>query len=372
MYRVLVIEDEADLRENILDLLQAEGFEAVGAENGQIGVQLAQKLLPDLVICDILMPELNGHLVLMVLRQNPETALIPFIFLTAKGTVEDFRTGLKLGADDYLVKPFQQAELLEAINLRLTKYTIVQQLQQQVETLQQSNEDKDEFLSVVSHELRGPMTNIRLAIQMLQRSAKNSSQQKYLDLLQTECSREIALLNDLLDLQRLETNLAPPVPEVIDLPSWIAAIVKSFEVRMQNRQQHLTLELIPNLSSFSSNASDLGRILTELLNNACKYTAPGGAIHLSVHYPDSSQIHDSLQITVGNQATIPAEAIPHLFERFYRAPGGDRWRQGGTGLGLALVRQLVEHLGGTIQVSSKDDWTQFIVRLPQLLQLPHS
>jgi diguanylate cyclase (GGDEF)-like protein len=127
MTKILVIEDEQPVRENILDLLDAEGFDAIGAENGRIGVQLALQSVPDLVICDVMMPEVDGYGVLNALRQDPITATIPFIFLTAKAAKADLRQGMNLGADDYLTKPFTIAELLGAIATRLQKQATLQE-----------------------------------------------------------------------------------------------------------------------------------------------------------------------------------------------------------------------------------------------------
>src|SRR6478672_1789230 len=125
MTKILVIEDELTVRENLLELLEAEGFDAIGTGNGRSGVELAQESLPDLILCDVMMPELDGFGVLNAVRQNPLIAAVPFIFLTAKATKEDLRQGMNLGADDYLTKPFTRAELLGAIAARLKKQTTI-------------------------------------------------------------------------------------------------------------------------------------------------------------------------------------------------------------------------------------------------------
>jgi YesN/AraC family two-component response regulator len=127
MTKILVIEDEAQTRNTFLECLDAEGFETIGAENGFIGVQQAQEQLPDLVICDIIMPELDGYTVLTTLRQNPVTAIIPFIFLTAKHSFAEFRQAMELGANDYLTKPSTVEELLGAISAQLEKQAALQQ-----------------------------------------------------------------------------------------------------------------------------------------------------------------------------------------------------------------------------------------------------
>ncbi|RCJ35727.1 diguanylate cyclase [Nostoc punctiforme NIES-2108] len=122
MPKILIIEDEEAVRENLLDLLEAEDFETIAAANGRIGVHLAISEVPDLILCDIMMPEIDGYGVLTALRQEPSTATIPFIFLTAKSAKSDFRQGMDMGADDYITKPFTRSELLSAIMNRLEKY----------------------------------------------------------------------------------------------------------------------------------------------------------------------------------------------------------------------------------------------------------
>jgi EAL domain-containing protein (putative c-di-GMP-specific phosphodiesterase class I) len=122
MTKILVIEDEEAVRENLLDLLEAEDFETIIAANGKIGLSLAISEVPDLILCDIMMPEIDGYGVLLALRQEPLTATIPFIFLSAKSAKSDFRQGMDMGADDYLTKPFTRTELLNAIMNKLEKH----------------------------------------------------------------------------------------------------------------------------------------------------------------------------------------------------------------------------------------------------------
>ena len=121
MKKILVIEDEPEMRRNLLTILKLEKFQPVGAENGRAGLDAIKRDKPDLILCDVMMPELDGHGVLDALRKDEATASIPFIFLTAKGEKEDLRNGMKLGADDYLTKPVARLDLLEAINARLLR-----------------------------------------------------------------------------------------------------------------------------------------------------------------------------------------------------------------------------------------------------------
>ena len=122
MKKILVIEDEPDMRRNICVLLRYNDYEPIEAENGRQGVELAHRNKPDLILCDVMMPELDGHGVLRILQQDSDLALVPFIFLTAKADKNDLRDGMNLGADDYLTKPVANADLVRAVEARLRRY----------------------------------------------------------------------------------------------------------------------------------------------------------------------------------------------------------------------------------------------------------
>jgi len=121
MKKILVIEDEPEMRRNIATILRLEKFHALAAENGRLGVALAKQEKPDLILCDVMMPELDGYAVLQALREDAALVTTPFIFLTAKGEKTDVRSGMNLGADDYLTKPVAKADLLKAIKTRLKR-----------------------------------------------------------------------------------------------------------------------------------------------------------------------------------------------------------------------------------------------------------
>src|SRR5579859_2316430 len=149
MPKILVIEDDPAILRTTVEVLNLEGFETLSAENGLQGLEQAQHYLPDLIISDIMMPVLDGHEVLEALHQDPATATIPFIFLTAQTNRADMRTGMDKGADDYLSKPFTTSELLRAVNARLKKHdVIVQKHEQKLDDL------RDNMIHMLPHELR--------------------------------------------------------------------------------------------------------------------------------------------------------------------------------------------------------------------------
>lgn len=216
MKTILVIEDEKPVLTNIVEILESGGFQAIGAENGADGIQLAKERNPDLILCDIMMPVMDGHGVLSELRSEPATATIPFIFLTAKADKTDLREGMNLGADDYLTKPFRRKELLMAVNARLEKQAamleryaqernLAETLRAKMQDLEQLNQTRDELLMKLIEDLSNPLSKINLAIKMLKNTPPGASRDRYLEILQEEFNREISLLNQVSDLQGLLT-----------------------------------------------------------------------------------------------------------------------------------------------------------------------
>jgi len=285
------------------------------------------------------------------------------------------------GFSELEIRLVQQVANQCAIAIRQAR--LYQAAQAQVKELAKLNQLKDDFLSAVSHELRTPITNMKMAIQMLKIAPPGERQQRYLQILQSECNREKELIEDLLDLQRLEASSYPIcLEEAITISEWLPGIVEPFISRTQDRSQKLQIDIAADLPPLITDRAGLARIVAELLNNACKYTASGSTIKLRVSQqkdftcPPEKENHENSQLlekkipagvicfTVANQAEIPAQELPNVFKKFYRVPKADLWKQGGTGLGLALVKKLVEQMHGTIQVESEEGWTSFRVELP--------
>lgn len=265
--------------------------------------------------------------------------------------------------NEFEIRLVQQVANQCAIAIRQAR--LYQAARTQVSELKKVNRLKDEFLSTISHELRTPMANVRMALRLLETTALSEQQQKYLDILDAESRREAALIDDLLDMQRLEANAMPLQPQTIDLNSWLIDLMRPFQARATVQQQTLLAQVIPPSLTLISDADMLSRVLAELLDNACKYTPAQGQIALiCTAKPNSDQSQAALSIKVKNQADIPSAELPRIFETFYRIPKADPWKQSGTGLGLALVKKMVARLSGSIEVDSYDGWTSFTITLP--------
>lgn len=251
---------------------------------------------------------------------------------------------------------------------------LYEKTRQQVDQLRQLNQLKDDFIDTVSHELKTPLTKMRMAIQNLRRPALSPDKQaQYLDILEQQCSQEINLIQDLLALQKLESNKSPIQLQKVDLKQLIPLLAQSFDEKWADKGLTLVTDLPERSLMLQTDPDSLSRILEELLTNAGKYSDPETTVHLSIAYQvdrESPQIVLTLSNT--GPGIPPAEQI-HIFEKFRRGQGVTQQAIAGTGLGLALVKCLVHHLNGTIAVSSnpsnqsEDAWeTCFTLSLPQM------
>lgn len=203
--KILVIEDEEEIREIICEFLLAENYTVIQAENGSIGIELARLHLPDLVICDILMPKLDGYQVLDRLRQEPTTQSIPVIFLTAKTDKFSQRQGMELGADDYIYKPFTQAEILNSIAAQQKKkFVFQQQSQEKLDRL------RDSISQTLPDELHAPLNQIVTQSELLRNNYRSMSQEEIMEKLSSinGCGKQLYKLTQdfLLSLENDREN----------------------------------------------------------------------------------------------------------------------------------------------------------------------
>jgi len=274
------------------------------------------------------------------------------------------------------IRLVQQVANQCAIALRQSR--LYQAAQAQVRELERLNQLKDDFLSTVSHELRTPMSSIKMSIQMLEILLFNQQQinapdhlwtrlKQYFQILRDESQREINLINDLLDLSRLDAGTEPYNPTTMALQPWIEHIAEPYIARARLQEQTLRVEIPADLPDLTTDLSHLGRVVAELLHNACKYTPAKGEITVTAAIAEPSNFNTSkpqLRLKVTNTGIeIPSSELEQIFEKFYRIPNNDPWKHGGTGLGLALVKRLIAHLGGTIWAESGNGATWFTIEL---------
>ncbi len=359
MTKILVVEDEVSIRENIQDMLEAEHFEVVTAADGASGLQAAKIDHPDLILCDIMMPTLDGYEVLALLRQNSITAAIPLIFLTAKADRASLRQGMELGADDYLSKPFTKDELLKAITARLAKHSADEQ-RYTMKTLRLCQSIAYAFprellaplndilgmaqLLIEDHGVLDPAAELEIAEMIygsgksLQQLAQNFLVYTNLELIFSNPEQVQAFRNT-----RNRTLTRSLITEV--------AQQKAIAIGRQNDLQLDVQDYIVNLAEH-----DLRKAVEEIIDNAFKFSQAGSAVRV-IGCINSN--HFNLYITdYGRGMTAERVAELGAYTQFERRA----YEQKGCGLGLAVARRIVELYGGSLMIESIPQ-QQTIVRL---------
>ncbi len=258
----------------------------------------------------------------------------------------------------------QQIAAQCAIAMRQAR--LYQGKQTQVQELEKLNLVKDDFLKTISHELRTPMSSIRLAVSTLETlleaeigSAKSPTLEKVMNIFHASFKRQNQLVDDLLTLCYVDVASKPELWQSIDLTTWIDQIVKTYSI-LTKQQQKPELKLAPDLPPLHSDPAMLKRVVNELLNNAYKYTPAGGTITIC-----TEKTANKILLSISNSGIeIPLHEQERIFDKFYRIPNHDPWQHGGTGIGLALVKKLVELLEGEITVKSQNQVTTFMLSFP--------
>jgi signal transduction histidine kinase len=369
MISILMIEDEDAIREEVMDWLQFEGFKVFGARNGRLGLEAAKAHKPDLIICDINMPEMDGFQVLYELRTDAELHLTPFIFLTASDNRESFRTGMDLGADDYLTKPFTHSEVINAVRSRLQKHIEQQEaVQNQLKFLDRAFEEerekrllKSRLVAMFSHDFRNPLAVIMSSATLMRNYEDriNAAQRgEKLNRIISSVKQLIQMLDDMLVVAEMESGHFDASAETIDLSQFIAGIMDEFRAEHEENYQFrfdgnggIRGDISPRL---------LRQIVVNLVSNAVRYSPPKSEIIVML-----SQNKEATELVVQDFGIgIPEEDRPHLFEPFSRGSNAKHIK--GTGLGLAIVKEAVELCRGEIGVESKlGEGTSFVIRFPR-------
>ncbi|MEQ8675391.1 MAG: response regulator [Aggregatilineales bacterium] len=361
MSKILVIEDADALRNDIIEMLTFEGFSVEGVENGLLGVEAAQSYHPDLIICDIMMPELNGYQVLESLQKDSSTRTIPFIFLTARTDRSDMRYGMGLGADDYLLKPFMATELLETINARLRRHeTFVEIAEQQVQDLSEN------IMTALPHELRTPLNTILGFSEMLSLESARLKPNEVARWAQhiNEAGRRLnRLIENYLMFARVETlhRDAEKLTELRNHETLAGPIIQMqaySKVDLYDRADDLRMT-VDDEPYVAVSDQDLSKIIEEILDNALKFSNEGTPLNVVAAREDDRYVLRVKNAGRGmTQPEIDAIGAYMQFNRYF-------YEQQGNGLGLIISKRLVELYGGEFKICSDvDRETEIVIKLP--------
>jgi two-component system, sensor histidine kinase and response regulator len=353
-------------------MLEEQGYEVRCANSGAIALKAVEIEHPDIILLDINMPNMNGYEVCERLKLNKHTQPIPVIFLSALSETIDKVKAFRIGAVDYITKPFQVEEVLARIENQLSLRRMQIELQQAKDKAlkalakeQELNRLKSEFVSMISHDFRNPLTSIQGFAGLLECGSKVPAPEtlnRYINKINNAVDQLLSLLDEILLIGKIEVGKMQYQPVLVNLEDFCKELIDTLQYSIGNQHQ-ICFNFTSDCTKAEMDLILLQRILSNLLSNAIKYSPSGSEIYLDLECQNHVAIFKVRDQGMG----IPLENQSHLFEAFYRCSNVGEIK--GTGLGLAIVKKCVEVHQGNISVESQENLgTKFTVSLPRYCQ----
>jgi len=359
---VLIVDDDLIVRALMRAALEKDGFAVIEAGDGREACDLCADHCPELLIVDVVMPEMDGYELCRVLRQRPETAYVPILVATGLDDVPSIATAYEAGATDFISKPINLLILNHRVRYMLRAGRAIEQLRQNQERLvaardaaESASRAKSEFLANMSHELRTPLNAIIGFSSILRDGTFGALAARYVDyarLIADSGTHLLSIINNILDLAKADADRLPLEEEEVELAG-IVELSTSMVADMAHKGQidfRVDYDDVPPV--LHVDPAKLRQILINLLSNAVKFTPAGGRVELKVALASDGDLAFSI---ADNGIGIPADKMAVALAPFGQVDSGLARKYEGVGLGLPLTKRLIELHGGTMQIWSEPD-----------------
>ncbi|HWS00010.1 MAG TPA: hybrid sensor histidine kinase/response regulator [Prolixibacteraceae bacterium] len=350
----IIIVDDVPANLKILgNILKLEGYRVRPVPNGMMALRVAEMEKPDLILLDIMMPDMDGFEVCRRLKGNPKLSDIPVIFISALNDTNDIVQALKSGGVDFITKPFQAEEVIVRVKTHLELYRQSKKLEKQSKELQELIATKDKFFSIIAHDLRGPLGGFMQLSELMADEFDDLTleEQKEMTIELSHSSRNIFnLLENLLEWSRMQQGQTAFQPQSIDLPEMVSECIKPLTDTIRNKNILLETD-IPGCRSVSADRNMIQSVIRNLVSNAVKFTPRGGSVRISAGFAEN----DALVFVVRDTGMgMNQVMVSNLFQVNVntRRPGTEGEQS--TGLGLLLCKEFVEKHGGELWAESEE------------------
>ena len=353
--KILIVDDVQLNLDLMKEILSDKGYMIATAINGKSAIAKAKAHKFDLILLDVILPDIDGFEVCSHLKSNPQTHDIPIIFLTAKKEKDSIIKGFNLGAVDYIPKPFSKEELLARVNLHLTLRKFQDNLIHSKEMAEASAKAKAIFLANISHEIRTPMNGIIGMVDILKQTPLTTEQLEYIDIIGISGENLLMIINDVLDFSKIEAGQITFEHIRFNLCDEINEVIKILRYKAMQKNIDLSFEVASDVPQLLiGDPLRLKQVLINLCNNSIKFTTEG-YVHVFVKLADQNESAVRLHFEVQDTGIgISPENQLKLFKSFSQADVSTTRKYGGTGLGLAISKNLVQLMGGEIGIISKE------------------
>ncbi|MDR0455900.1 MAG: response regulator [Treponema sp.] len=351
---VLIVDDEDTNIMALTHILNPE-YTVLAVKDGQDAIEVAEEYHPDIILLDVVMPEMDGYAVISALKKSEKTQNIPVIFITGLNNPDDEERGLSLGAADYISKPFSPA----VVKLRVYNHMqIINQTHLIIEKdiAEKSSRAKADFLSRMSHEMHTPMNAIMGMIQLLENTNEAGKRADCLEKINFASRQLLQLIDDLLDIYDIENGKLRLVNAEFSFQAVIRETIDKISVKTNKKRQVLAADINSSIpDALVGDGKRLAQVIFNLLSNAEKFTPEQGSIQLNAFVRETSNDTLTIQVEVtDNGIGISKEQQKNLFTTFEQVDGGISRKFGGAGLGLAIAQYIIGLMGGEIGVESEE------------------
>ncbi|MBI9036082.1 MAG: hybrid sensor histidine kinase/response regulator [Bacteroidales bacterium] len=344
---VLIIDDEKVILLGVSAIMRKAGFKTITANNGVEGLKKAKENTPDIIICDVMMPPPNGFELKKLLSEDPVTADIPFIFVTARSTKSAKLTGLEAGADDYITKPFDREELLARVKavLRRTEKSEkkgANSMRAEMENLRQ------QIMNTVSHELRTPMSGLMNTLELVLRSRYENPEEetRFISSALSNAYQLQRLIDDLIMLSTIDQEKINTFRQVVDLEFDLVKPAEKTLITYAGKGLQINFVFDEDVIIHAPRA-EFKHVIRHLVDNACKFSNDQGVINVKVEKKGTG----GTIITVSDDGIgIPKEEREKVFEKYYQVSKGDTRQFHGLGIGLTICRVFARAWGGDVVI----------------------
>ncbi len=356
---IFVIDDDEIIRLSCENILRKSGYTVETFGNGYKGIERLKEVHPQLLVVDIKMPELDGFEVIKIVRKiDPD---IVIVVITGYATVETAVDAMKMGAYDFLPKPFTPNELRMIVERGFERWRLIKEAQQ---LRKEKEEVERKFVTLVSHQLKAPLAAVKQYLDVLLFTSNDKLPGDSLEWISRSKARieeMLLLIQDWLMVSKLDRGALCNAGASSDFVKVVTDVVQQYRQLPSAANLTINIDLSSNPMQACGDAVSLHTVVGNLVSNAVKYNKPGGQVTVR-----ASEDRNWITLEVSDTGLgIPEAFRPHLFEEFYRIRTPETQNITGTGLGLAICKRIVDELGGSIEVESKEgEYTLFTVKLP--------
>ncbi len=354
---ILIVDDNIANLEIARTILSDYGYEIIIANSANEALEILKYEKPDLILLDIMMPEINGFDLCQILKANNEIKDIPIIFLTALTQPEDLVKGFEFGGADYITKPFSKDVLLTRAKNQLELVKKNRIIIQQNKDLLKLNNEKNALLAIAAHDLKNPLQAILGSAELIERKIMNENIEINTELIENikySSKKAINIIVDLLDVQAMEEGRLQLKMELVDARDIVIESIDEFLQAANKKHLKLNYDEDDNECRMITDRNKLTRVIDNLISNAIKFSNPGNEVKISCKNINIGTNEDIIRITVSDQGPgFSKDDLKHLYSKFSKLSARPTGEESSTGLGLSIVKKMTDLLGGIVELETK-------------------